>query len=89
MIERLWWLLILAGIFCVIVVMAMIERQKQNAERKRSKADPLMEASFENIIELRNQGVVNEWRLKDLRRRRPDLDAWLEEREGKRERRSV
>jgi len=80
----LWWLLILAGILCVIVVMAVIERRKQNEVRKRSNADPLMEASFENIIELRDQGVVNEWRLKDLRHRRPDLDAWLDDREGTR-----
>ena len=47
--SGLWWLLILAGILCVIVVMAVIERTKQNEARKRSKADPLMEASFENI----------------------------------------
>jgi hypothetical protein len=81
-----WLLLMCAAGFAVIAVVVLRKRYEDREERKRSKSDPLMEASFKNIIELRDQGVVNEWRLKDLRRRRPDFDAWLDEREGKRKR---
>jgi hypothetical protein len=48
----LWGLLILAAILCIIAVLH--KRYEDRKERARSKSDPLMEASFENIIELRD-----------------------------------